>query len=70
MLIGRAASAMLRLAQFDTKMSAGGELSIHDGRVYGALNNTLRLALRELGLGGKAKPKAPSIAEIAAKYRP
>jgi len=68
-LITRAARAMLRLAQFDDQMATGKELSDHSGRVYGALNNTLRLALRELGLkGGSAKPKAPTISELVAKY--
>jgi hypothetical protein len=54
--IRRASRAMLRLELLDEKMSAG-TWSDHDGRVYGALNNSLRLYLRELGLKpAEAKP--------------
>jgi len=67
-LVGRAARAMLRLELFDEKMSAGKELTTQDGHVYGALNNALRLCLRELGLKGKAPAKAPSLADIAARH--
>jgi hypothetical protein len=66
-LVGRAARAMLRLELLDERVLAGVDLSAHDGAVYGALNNTLRLALRELGLKGKPA-KAPSLTEIAARH--
>jgi hypothetical protein len=70
MLIGRAAQAMLRLAQIDERMSAGSKLSAEDSRVYAMLSNTLRLTLRELGIkgNGKAAPKAPRIEDIAKRY--
>ena len=38
---------------------AKGEFTPHDVRVYGALNNAIRLGLRELGLKNKAKLPNP-----------
>jgi hypothetical protein len=65
-LIHRCARLMLRLELFDERLTAG-ELTAHDARVYNALQNSLRLALRELGVKGKAE-KAPSLRDyLAAK---
>ena len=53
MLIRRAARALLRLELLDEKMS-GGSWTDADSRTFGGLSNSLRLALRELGI--KAQP--------------
>ena len=44
--IHRIARLMLRLELFDEKLGAG--LTAHDARTYNALQNSLRIALREL----------------------
>lgn len=54
-LIERVAADMLRLELFDEKIAAG-TMSDHDGRVMHALRNSVRLALRDLGLEAKAPP--------------
>jgi hypothetical protein len=59
LLIRRAARAMLRLELLDLKM-AEGNWTEQDGRVFGGLNNTVRLCLRELGVKTTVKP--PSLA--------
>jgi hypothetical protein len=65
-LIRRASRALLRLELFDEKMTSG--LTDHDARVYGGLSNTLRLAMRELGLRGAAdKPR--TLADVLNKGR-
>jgi hypothetical protein len=66
-LITRASRAMLRLQLLDEKLSNGG-LSDHDGRIYGALGNSLRLTLRELGMKAAAAEKAASLDEILARH--
>jgi len=69
LLLTRAARAALRLEIFDERLAAGGEITTSEGKVYGALNTTLRMAIRELGLkGGPIAPKTPTVAEIAARY--
>src|SRR3954447_18527237 len=67
LLISRLARVALRLELFDEKITAG-TLTDHDGRVYGALHNSFRLMLRELGLKA-APPAAPSLAELLAAGR-
>jgi len=57
---------MLRLELLDQKMTTGAELTIADGKTYGALSNSLRLCLRELG-GRKAKPSL-TLADIANRH--
>jgi len=47
-LVGRLARVALRLELFYEKIAAGDPLTDHDGRVYNALHNSLRLMLREL----------------------
>ena len=56
-LIDRVAIDILRLELFDVEMAAG-TFSAHDGRVAHALRNSVRLALRDLGLR-PAAPKPP-----------
>jgi hypothetical protein len=48
-LVERTAIDILRLELFDAEMAAG-TISNHDARVAHALRNTVRLALRELGM--------------------
>ncbi len=69
LLIRRVAKTMLRLELLDERL-AGGTGSDHDERAYNALSNSVRLGLRELNLKS-ANPvsSAPSLAEIAARYR-
>ena len=66
--IHRAARLMLRLEIFDKKLTAG-EFTSHDARVYNALQNSLRLMLKELGMKPQAAIKpALSLADIAARH--
>lgn len=53
LLIARVARVALRLELYDRKLAAG-EFTDHDGRVYNALHNALRLGLRELGMKSTA----------------
>jgi hypothetical protein len=66
MLINRLARVALRLELFDEKMAAG-PTTDHDGRVYGALHNSFRLMLREIGL--KAMPAHPAENHLANAVR-
>jgi hypothetical protein len=66
MLISRMARVALRLEIYDEKILTEGALTDHDCRVYGALHNTFRLLLRELGLK-PAAAKVPTLAEHLAK---
>lgn len=61
-LIQRVASDMLRLELLDAK-SATGTMSDHDGRIAHALRNSVRLALRDLGMRPAAE-REPTVAEI------
>lgn len=63
-LIRRAARAMLRLELLDEKMTTG-NWTDHDGRVFGGLNNALRMCLRELGIKA-APPKTPTLQDYLA----
>jgi hypothetical protein len=59
-LIQRTAIDLLRLELLDGEMAAG-TVSNHDARVAHALRNTVRLALRDLGLqAAAARPPTPS----------
>lgn len=60
-LIERLAVDLLRLELLDGK-AAVGKLTEHDGRIAHALRNSVRLALRDLGLKGAAA-KVPSLDE-------
>lgn len=60
-LIARTAIDILRLELLDAEMAAG-TVSNHDARVAHALRNTVRLALRALGMKAAAA-KPPSAAE-------
>jgi hypothetical protein len=59
---------LLRLEVFDEKI-ASAEMTAHDARTYNALQNSLRLALRELGLKGRVE-KVPSVslADVVARH--
>lgn len=63
-LIDRTAIDILRLEQLDAAMATG-RCSEHDSRVAHALRNSVRLALRELGLAPQ-RPRAPSLSEYLA----
>jgi hypothetical protein len=66
LLIRRAARAMLRLELMDLKMATG-NWTEQDGRVFGGLNNAVRLCLRELGV--QTLPvKQPSLADVLARH--
>lgn len=68
LLVRRASRAALRLELMDEEMMEKGEISAHAGRVYGALGNNLRLALKELGIKPPAPPRGLTLADyIAAK---
>ena len=69
MLLRRVAKMLLQAELLDEKL-AKGEFTPHDVRVYGALNNAIRLGLREIGLKSKAADKAtPSLADYVADRR-
>ena len=66
LLVRRIARTALQLEIFDEKLATGA-WSEHDSRVYGGLQNALRLALKEVGL----KPvvdKTPSLEAILAEH--
>jgi hypothetical protein len=68
--IHRCARLMLRLELIDEGLANAGGLTAHDGRLYNALQNSLRIALRELGFKNKAADKAtPSLADYVADRR-
>jgi hypothetical protein len=67
-LIRRASRAIFRLELLDEKLTQG-DFTDHDGRVYSALSNALRLAIKELGLKNTPREKAPTLAAIAARHR-
>lgn len=64
-LIQRTAVDLLRLELLDAEMAAG-TFSAHDSRVAHALRNSVRLALRDLGLSPRL-PAGPSLAEHLAR---
>jgi hypothetical protein len=49
MIVDRLAVVALRLALFDEKITAG-SLTDNDARTYGALHNSFRLLIREIGI--------------------
>ena len=59
LLIERVAVDMLRLQLFDYEMALG-TLSEHDARAAHALRNSVRLALRDLGLEPRPVPATPA----------
>ena len=61
-LIDRVAVDLVRLEMLDAKI-ASATFSAHDGRVAHALRNSVRLALRELGLQSSA-PKIDPMARL------
>ena len=66
LLLRRVAKMLLQAELLDEKL-ARGEFTPHDVRVYGALNNAIRLGLREIGLKAKAADKAtPSLRDYIA----
>jgi hypothetical protein len=66
LLIRRAARAMLRLELMDLKMATG-DWTEQDGRVFGGLNNSLRLCLRELGVKSMLEPQMSLADKMALK---
>lgn len=64
LLIDRLARIALRLELFERKFTDG-DVTDHDGRTYGALQNAFRLMIRELGL----RPKALPPGSLADRYR-
>ena len=66
-LVERVAADLLRLEMFDEKIVAG-SMTDHDGRVAHALRNSVRLALRDLGLK-PTSARPPTIAEALAAGR-
>jgi hypothetical protein len=60
-LIERVASDLLRLEMFDEKVSAGTSFTDHDARVFHALRNSVRLALRDLGFDKADAPPAQTL---------
>ena len=64
-LIRRAARAMPRLKLFHEKLGTG--LTAHDARTYNALQNSLRIALRELLKNKRAEANSWSRSGVPAK---
>ena len=67
LLIRRLARAALRLELID-EQSMTGPLSAHDGRVFSALSNTIRLTARELGVQAAPAEKLPDLHDIVAEH--
>jgi len=71
MLIRRAARALLRIELLDERAAEGG-WSDHDARVYGGLNNAVRLFMREIAAQasakGKGKAKASDLSAIVSRH--
>jgi hypothetical protein len=66
LMLRRVAKMLLQAELLDEKL-ARGEFTPHDVRVYGALNNAIRLGLRELALKSKGAEKAtPSLRDYIA----
>lgn len=66
LLIDRIIRIRVQLDALDEKLSAG-NWTPHDSRTHGALNNALRLTLREIGLR-PAAARQPSLADVLAQY--
>jgi hypothetical protein len=62
-LIARAAANEWDLRKLDARLDSGGELSGHAARLRLALENRLRLDLRDLGVK-PAAPPAPILADL------
>lgn len=69
MLISRLARVALRLELFDEKLAAGPITDV-DSRTYGALHNSFRLMLRDLGIKGAAARPATLAEVLAQSSRP
>src|SRR5260370_1063767 len=61
LVVDRLAITTLRLSLYDRKLIEG-SLTDHDGRIYGALHNSFRLLVKELGM--KAQVASPTLAEV------
>jgi len=70
LLACRAARLALRLELYDEQAARGKEWTGHDLRAFHALQNNLRLLVREIGQAtpAPAKGKLPSLAEIVAEH--
>ena len=70
LMIKRCSMAMLRLQLLDEKM-ASGNWTDHDGRVFGGLNNAVRLFLKEIGLHAKtpSKVKGSDLSDIVSRHK-
>lgn len=77
LLIERIIKMKMQLEAFDAKLEEGGWTQ-YDQKIYGALNNALRLSLRELegtreGTPGvkrrRWKPQGPVLADLIAEHR-
>jgi hypothetical protein len=67
LLIRRLSRAMLRLELLDEKAQLS-ELTDHDGRVFGGLNNVVRLISRELGLKAAPAEKTLDLSDVIAEH--
>jgi hypothetical protein len=65
LLIDQAVKAKLQLDMLGEKLTSG-VFTETDRRVFGALNNTLRLTLREIGFEASATNRPPSLAALLA----
>jgi hypothetical protein len=69
LLIERTIKMNLQLDALDAKLERG-QWTANDQRTYGAMNNAVRLALRELeGMRPKKRARGPSVGELVAEHR-
>ena len=68
-LIERAARAQLYLEVWDQRTLATGTISERDSRQYLAMQNSLRLCLRELGMQAAPAVAPPSLANIVSRHK-
>jgi hypothetical protein len=69
MLARRAARAALQLELLDEKMAKAKDWSTHDLRTYHALQNGLRLLVRELDGLKPAKDKVATLDDVVARIK-
>lgn len=69
LLVRRVSKMMLLAERLDDKLTNGETWTPHDARTFGAMNNAIRLALRELGIRPRPQAKPATVADIAERYR-
>jgi hypothetical protein len=67
LLVRRIARGMLSLEEFDHKLSEGKSWTLCDANTMGGIQNSVRLNIRELGIGAAAKMSRATLASYLAE---